>query len=104
MKRILTILLVFILIGVFVDNVQALFQKNSQPKSVFQMSKQEYEDHAVKNCSKDSDESYCRCFYSGILENYTTREVLKMDAEASANPDTYEYTDEQIDLVASCIR
>lgn len=69
--------------------------------SVFTMSKAEYVEHAVDNCLPE-EKSYCRCFYTEILESHTVREVLKMDADVYANPN-YEYTDEQLMLAAKCI-
>lgn len=102
-NKALTILLVLFVVGILANLVSTVVDRNERPKSVFNMSKQEYEDNAVKNCSKDNPEAYCRCFYSGLLENHTTQEVLRMDADTLTKGEDYEYTDEQIQLAARCI-
>ncbi len=102
MKTALTIL-VTIAIVVSIKLVATNVFNDSDTKTVFQYTKSEYLELATKNCSENSPQSYCRCFYSQMLDKYSVKDVLKMDVESSAQGDKYKFTDEQLDIVASCL-
>lgn len=93
-----TILVLAILAGVNIarnNTTEGITNKN--------FTKQQYIDIAVDNCKSDENpENYCRCVYTGLLENHTVEEVFAFDKAVSENPKDYAYTDEQIQLVKDC--
>lgn len=101
-----------ILIGVFVwvaivtiPKAIIHFVASNEPNpSVFEMSKDEYVDRAVVNCVKDGQPAdVCECFYTNYLKKHSVRETLQFDTAASADPEGYEYTQEQLGLLAKCL-
>lgn len=104
-KRILAVVGIILVSVAIRGTVSYIGRTNAaQEKSVFQYSKAEYIDQATIGCSKDgTPESVCRCFYQKFLENHTVQETLKFDAEATANPDGFEFTQEQASIFAGCM-
>lgn len=65
-------------------------------------SKAEYIDVATENCSKDNDETYCRCFYTELLETHSVKEVYELDKEAEELGDNVKFTAEEIQIAVDC--
>jgi hypothetical protein len=103
--RIVGIVIVAIVIGRLIGaGVVSTFRgEPTKPKSIYQLSKQEYIDLASDNCSDDIlSKEYCRCFYTEFLKTNSVQDAIKMDAEAVSNPN-YEFTDAQLDLAVRCL-
>ena len=104
-KSVMTAVVVFLALNLATKGILTYMNRNDTPetKSLSQMTKKDYVDEAVKNCAVDENsESFCRCFYVGLLNNYSIDEVYEFDLQASLNAD-YQYTEEQINIAARCI-
>lgn len=101
-KTIVAVVIVFVIAGLVRYGVESALSKPSKPPHT--MTREEYLRLAVKNCSsEDLTESFCSCFYGRMLDNHTVKEVFEFDAAYMANPETYQYTDEQTKLAARCV-
>lgn len=77
---------------------------DTQKNLISQFSKSEYLEIAIKNCSEEPDvtESYCRCFYSEMLDVYTVEEVYDLDKQATDNVDSLKLNSTVTDIVTRC--
>lgn len=102
-KALLIVIVALVLGRAFAYGVTSLTRQAPPNKPITQYSKAEYADAATRNCAADGNaESYCRCFYEGLLADHTVAEVLEIDVSAHFDPD-YEFTEPQLRLALKCM-
>jgi hypothetical protein len=104
MKKISVLVCVIILVAAVVGFTVSR-QSSGVDTSVFSMTKAEYGDLATANCTKSGHpESFCRCFYAGLLKTNSVQQTFEYDAAVAANPEAYEFTTEQYSLISECAK